>query len=233
MLPTDFIIQARLNSSRLPGKVALILNNGTSVIQTLVNRLQKYISTRKLKSKIFIACPESEEVFFKTLLKKDSCILVYGSELNVAKRFDKVIKEHSVKQFLRITADNPYICFDVIDYVMNAKINDSFLCLSTYHQKLLPNGTIVSKILPNFINKIMNSDCNLAKEHLVLTKDKYLSSFIEIPEIPKNLIWSEGRFCIDYLSDYFYVLSQQGIEELSTVQEYKAKLKARFDVKPY
>ena len=44
MLPTDFIIQARFNSSRLPGKVALILNNGTSVIQTLVYRLQKYIS---------------------------------------------------------------------------------------------------------------------------------------------------------------------------------------------
>ena len=233
MLPTDFIIQARLNSSRLPGKVALILNNGTSVIQTLVYRLQKYISTKKLKSRIFIACPESEEVFFKTLVEKDSCILVCGSELNVAKRFDKVIEEHSVKQFLRITADNPYICFDVIDYVMNAQINDSFLCLSTYHQKLLPNGTIVSKILPNFINKIMNSDCKIAKEHLISTKDKYLSSLIEIPEIPKNLIWSEGRFCIDDLSDYFYLLSQQGIEEFLTIREFKEKLKTRFNVKPY
>ena len=190
-------------------------------------------SPSKLKSRIFVACPESEEVFFKTLLKKDSCILVCGSESNVAKRFDKVIKEHSVNQFLRITADNPYTCFDVIDYVMSAKINDSFLCLSTYHQKLLPGGTIVSKIDPNFINKIVNSDCNLAKEHLVLTKDKHLSSLIEIPVIPKNLIWPDGRFGIDYLSDYFYVLSQQGIEELSTVQEYKEKLKARFDVKPY
>ncbi|MDC3163085.1 hypothetical protein OA531_02035 [Candidatus Pelagibacter sp.] len=228
MVHTDFIIQARLNSSRLPGKAALILNNGNSVVQTLVDRLQKYITTRKLKSRIFVACPESEEVFFKTLLEKNSCILVCGSELNVAKRFHKVIKEYSINQFfLRITADSPYMCFDVIDYVMNAKIDDTFLCLSTYHQKLLPEGTIVSKLHPNFINKIIKSNCNLAKEHLVLTNDKYLSSLIDIPEIPKNLIWPEGRFCIDYLSDYFYLLPQQGLEKLSTVREYKSKLKAR------
>jgi spore coat polysaccharide biosynthesis protein SpsF (cytidylyltransferase family) len=233
MLPTDFIIQARLNSSRLPGKIALILNNGESVIQTLIDRIQKYISYKDIKSRIFVACPENEEFFFKVLIKKNSCILVTGNEKNVAKRFNKVINEHSVEQFVRVTADNPFICFDVIDYIMSKKINNSFLCLSTYHQKLLPNGTVLSKILPEFINKIIKSDCELSKEHLILTKDNYLSSLIEIPDLPENLIWSGGRFCIDDLNDYFYLLQQKDIKEFFKVREFKEKLKKRYDVKPY
>ena len=82
----DLIIQARVFSSRLPGKVLLSLGDKT-VLEFLINNLKKIDSINK----IILAVPKnSNNTLFKKIAKKNKIKLfvsVDKNENNVLKRF--------------------------------------------------------------------------------------------------------------------------------------------------
>ena len=74
------IVQARLNSSRLPGKILKKINKKNIVLEFLIKRLKK---SKKI-SKIVIACPDTtEDKKIIKKLEKYKVNLFQGSELNV------------------------------------------------------------------------------------------------------------------------------------------------------
>ena len=96
------ILQARMGSSRLPGKVLLPFGE-TTLLGWIVNRLNK------LPWKLVVAT---------TILNQDKVIVDYckqskvysyiGSEKDVLDRYYKCATEHAFDHVVRLTADNPF-----------------------------------------------------------------------------------------------------------------------------
>lgn len=104
------IIQARMSSKRLPGKVLKKIN-GISVLEIIYKKLKKIkkidkicIATSKKKSdqKIVNFCKKNKIEFF------------VGSLDNVLSRFKFLVNKYMPKYVIRVTADNPFFDKDVL-----------------------------------------------------------------------------------------------------------------------
>jgi len=105
------IIQARLNSSRLPGKVMLDLAG-----KTLLERVYETVSQSKKIDKIIIATSiEATDNIIEKKLESLNIDYFRGSLDNVLKRFYKAGENYNAKNIVRITADNPLMDYKVID----------------------------------------------------------------------------------------------------------------------
>lgn len=109
------IIQARLNSSRLPAKIMLDLAG-----KTLIERVYETVSESKRIDKIIVATSD-EATDDITAKKLDSLSIDYyrGDLNNVLKRFLDASKKYNPKNIIRITADNPLMDARVIDELIN------------------------------------------------------------------------------------------------------------------
>ncbi len=95
------IIQARLGSTRLPGKVLMEIE-GKPLIGCLLERLKKCTKV----DNIILAIPENDAGEFNGELVSD----VYtGDELDVAARFAGALKAYPCDAFVRVCADSPLL----------------------------------------------------------------------------------------------------------------------------
>ena len=232
MLDVDFVIQSRLKSSRLPAKAGILMPCGNNCVKATILRCELIADTLPIKSRIFLACPEKEQKIFNKLIEGTNAKVVVGDENNVLKRFRKITLENNILNFVRITADNPYFCKDVIEFLLEfnyKKVN----CVSLYHQKKIPNGSVVSLMSRDYLEKINNFGCKISQEHLVTSPKNEINQLIKIPRIPEHLSWNEGRFCLDDLQDYFYLHDNPKIETLLNVKDMKKHLSKRKNVEIY
>jgi spore coat polysaccharide biosynthesis protein SpsF len=102
-LKTVCIVQARLGSKRLPGKVLKLINH-KPMIYWLILRLKKV----KYFDKIVVAIPKSKNNKLLFFLKTIPGIGIYrGPEHNVLRRYYEAAKKFNADIITRITADDP------------------------------------------------------------------------------------------------------------------------------
>ena len=105
------VIQARMSSSRLPGKVMMELNG-----MPIVWHIYKRAEACKNVSEVIVATSthESDDILVQFCKKYDLNVF-RGSLENVLDRFLQVLRIHSERYVVRITADCPLIHPDFID----------------------------------------------------------------------------------------------------------------------
>jgi len=109
------IIQARVNSSRLPSKVMLDLAG-----QTLLERVYETVLDSKKINKIIIATSTQTTDDIIELKLKALNIECYRGDLdNVLKRFYDTALMFNAKNIIRITADNPLMDGKIIDNLIS------------------------------------------------------------------------------------------------------------------
>ena len=109
------IIQARMGSSRLPGKVLMKLDEKYTVLEYVV----KQISQSKLVNKVIIATTNLEQD--NVIQKKANELGIKcfrGSSDNVLDRYYKCAKKFGLDDILRITSDCPLIDPNIVDKVI-------------------------------------------------------------------------------------------------------------------
>lgn len=108
---TVAIVQARLTGVRLKKKLLLDLH-GYSVAEWVYQRLKR----SEMVDKIVFAVPEnaSNDELAAFIIKMGGTVF-RGSENNLVDRFHKTAHKFKAKRIVRICADNPLLCGDVID----------------------------------------------------------------------------------------------------------------------
>ena len=147
------VIQARLGSSRLPGKVLkeLPLGSGKSIIQHIINSLRKV----KRIDLIVIATSKGKENNTIEELFRDSDIVVFrGDENDVLSRFALVSEKHNLTNVIRFTGDNPIIDVDILNCLIEHHVNNQFDHTST---KGLPLGTNINMFTANALMQAHNN----------------------------------------------------------------------------
>ncbi|KAB2952938.1 acylneuraminate cytidylyltransferase [Heliorestis acidaminivorans] len=114
------IIQARMTSTRLPGKILREVK-GKPLIQYQLERLNKV----KLKDIPIIATTtkQSDDILVE-FCKENNIAFFRGSEDDVLSRYYKTAKEFNVDVIVRITADCPLIDPTVVDEVIDTFLKE-------------------------------------------------------------------------------------------------------------
>lgn len=115
------IIQARMSSTRLPGKVMMEFS-GNSLLGHIIKRL----SASKTLSKIIVATtvnPSDDRI--QQWAEERSILCFRGSEADVLNRYFEAARKFDVKHIARITSDDPFKDPQVIDQVANLYFAES------------------------------------------------------------------------------------------------------------
>ena len=99
------IIQARMGSTRLPGKILKPFYNGKTLLETLLENLHKVNDV-----KVIVATSVNENNDqLESFLKEKGELVFRGSENDVLDRFIKAAEENSIEGIVRICSDNPFM----------------------------------------------------------------------------------------------------------------------------
>jgi len=194
------VVQARMESKRLPGK-SLYTIMGKTILEYVIGRC---LLCKKVENIIVATSDNKSDDQIEELCKQRGIICFRGSEDNVALRLNSAASTYNIKNVVRVTADNPLVGFDVIDYLVDLHEIQGNDFTSNYHSKSFPNGTVVSIIEKQVLNFIkFNANDKFTKEHVVtnidIIKDRFKIGLIDAPQYWNRV---DIRFCLDYKEDF-------------------------------
>ena len=193
------IIQARMSSSRLPGKVLNLLAE-KPVLDHVVRRVQqsKYIN----KVVVATSIDESDNLI-ENWCKQNNINCYRGSLNDVLDRFYQAAKIYNAKNILRITADCPAIDYEIIDEVIERHIEGGFDYYGLKGE--FPDGLDCTMISFNALsNAWENSKLDSEREHVGPYIEKHPELFkLGGYEKFKNL--SHLRWTLDESNDYDFL----------------------------
>ncbi len=131
------IIQARIGSKRLPGKILKKINKRFNFIEFLIQR----ISLSKKISNIIVAYPDTKKnkAIFNSL-KKENIQFFQGSEKNVLQRYYKAAKLFKADIIVRITSDCPFSDPKLIDKFLKIFLKNNYDYYSNVSKRSYPDG---------------------------------------------------------------------------------------------
>ena len=133
-MKTAVIVQARMTSSRLPGKSMMDLC-GKPVIQHVLERCTKIGA-----DVVVLAVPiGAESLPMAMVAQKLGCEWVYGDEHDVLSRYVKAAKHVNADIIMRVTGDCPMIDPKVCGRVMGA-LGDSGYISNVHPERTYPKG---------------------------------------------------------------------------------------------
>lgn len=192
------IVQARMGSTRLPGKTLLKIDNKNTVLDSVLNQL----SFSKLIDKIVIATTnlQSDNVI-EDFAKNSNLEIFRGSSDNVLDRYLQCAKYFSFDTIVRITADNPLIDPNIVDLIINEYNNTECDYITNVLDRTFPYGTEVEVFSIISLEKAwMNAKKPSELEHVTpFIRDPDNKFIIKNVKNKDNL--SYLRYTVDRLND--------------------------------
>ena len=192
------IIQARMGSSRLPGKVMEKLDQDNTVLSYVI---------RQLKHSKFL----DDIVVATTSLKRDEVIVDFleregikyfcGDEENVLDRYYQCAKKFSMSEIVRIPSDKPLIDPDIVDKCIQIFLSKKYDYITTFLEPSFPYGTEVEIFSFDALEKTWKN-AKLPSEHENFTpyiynnKDKF-----QIYNVKNSIDLSHLRWVVDRAED--------------------------------
>lgn len=192
-------IEARMTSSRLPGKVMMNLGN-TFVLDMMVKRIKnsKYINDIIIATTI-----NKEDDVIVEFCKKNNISYFRGSENNV---FERVLQTHdkfNTDLIVELTGDCPFLEESIIDKVIETYLNNSYDYVSNWIEHTYPIGMSVQVYKYEDLKKISKKELTYQdKEHV--TPEFYTSGKYKIFNVkaPEELTYPELSITLDTKEDY-------------------------------
>lgn len=160
------IIQARVGSTRLPGKVLLDLK-GKTVLNHVVDRVKK----SKYIDEVIVATTDLEQDDkIVDECNKIGCKYFRGSESNVLSRYYLCAKENKADIVIRITSDCPLIDPLVIDEMLDFYLKSNYKLVTNagdIHNRTYPRGLDTEIFdFDTLENAYKNANKDYQKEHV-------------------------------------------------------------------
>lgn len=169
------ILQARMSSTRLPGKV-LKLINGKPMIYWQISRIFRSTKISKLVVATSTDITDDELVNY---LKFLNVPFTRGSMENVKDRFDEVLKNFTTDIFVRLTADCPLVMPKLIDQMIS------------YFEANSGLDYLSNTIVPSFPDGL---DVEIVKTSAFLSLNRTRLSQIEQEHVTYGLYARQGKF---------------------------------------
>lgn len=193
------IIQARMNSKRLPGKV-LMEAGGIPLIGILFERL------KDSGIPILLATSENSENDPLEEYARGKGIMVYrGSEDNVLERYYEAAKTVNADLIFRLTGDNPYIEGSLINDLLSLykEKNNPRAYISTGLSQTFPLGISVEAFAFGLLEEaFLNAKLAGETEHVTPYMHQNMPGNIEIVPFSFDLSRYHYRLTVDTEKDF-------------------------------
>jgi spore coat polysaccharide biosynthesis protein SpsF len=130
------ILQARMSSTRLPGKVLKILQ-GKPMISHQIERISK---SKKIDKLIIATSNEKSDDSLDTIAKSSNVVCFRGSLKNVLTRFYNAAFQYQPKHIVRLTGDCPLIDPEIIDQTISFYLSGNYDYVSNSVEATFPDG---------------------------------------------------------------------------------------------
>lgn len=117
------IIQARMGSTRLPGKVLKFLSENETVLDVLIKRLKL---SNFLDEIIIATTLDPKNSVIINVAKSYNVSYFVGSEENVLERYYQAAKEFDIDIVIRVTSDCPFIDPKVLDNMIEFYLKNDY-----------------------------------------------------------------------------------------------------------
>ena len=132
------ILQTRMGSTRLPGKVLMKINENDLILDFVIRQLK----FSELLDGIVIATTNLEQDDIIEKYAKDNGIKYFrGSSLDVLDRYYQCAKELKLSTILRVTSDCPLIDPKIVDKIIRKFKKGKYDYVSNFLSHSFPNGT--------------------------------------------------------------------------------------------
>ena len=195
------IIQARMDSTRLPGKVLMNLE-GKPLLQHIIESLQQ---SSEINHIVVATSNETTDDQIEDLVRRLNVNIFRGSRENVLERFYLCSKSFSADLVVRITGDNPLIDPQIVDEVIKISKETNCDYASNIVHQTFPLGFSHCEVIPfrilKYLHETFQNDPD-SREHVTIQIRRNLEnfSFKEI-KAPPSLERSKWRLTIDFIED--------------------------------
>lgn len=197
------IIQARISSSRLPGKVLkeLPYGSGITALQQIMRRLKK---SNRLDDIILATSTQEEDTVIVKESDKENIKSFRGSLNNVQERYYLAAQDNHLDVVVRITADCPCVDAHIVDLIIERHIQKKADFTSNVIKRTFADGFDVEVFNFNVLRKINSvSQDKAEQEHVTLHIYRNPEKFkIANVEANKRLYGPDKRVTLDTPRDY-------------------------------
>jgi spore coat polysaccharide biosynthesis protein SpsF len=196
------ILQARMSSSRLPGKVLATIN-GKPMIHWQIMRLEMARNVNQIV--VATSTDQSDDPLVHSLQNK-GYLVQRGSLDNVLDRYLEVIRKFGEYQnVVRLTADCPLVMPEIVDKMITEFGKSNVDYLSNSLEPTFPDGLDVEIMKRSALEKLAKSQLSAAeKEHVTLGFRDKAREFV-IGNYSQDLNFSNYRWTVDYQQDLEFV----------------------------
>jgi spore coat polysaccharide biosynthesis protein SpsF len=202
-LKTVLITQARIGSTRLPGKVLMEINQ-TPLLKIHLDRLKK----SKNIDKIIVATTDNvEDNIIDKLASEWGYEVFRGSENDVLDRFYKAVKDLNPLWVVRVTSDCPLIDPILVDKVIEVTQAESEDYGSNAIDETFPDGQDVEVFKFTALeNAWMNAKKESEREHVTPyiknNSNRKGENIFSLLSYKNNIDYSKIRMTVDEPSDF-------------------------------
>ena len=194
------LIQARMGSTRLPGKVLTQIFEGKTILDLICEKL----SDSNVLDYIILTSRNKRDDVIAGYANKNDIKYFRGSESDVLERFCSAIDQFKIPAFIRVCADNPLLSLTFLNDLVTDMKDLDYLSHSVNSKPAIKThfGLFAEAVSSNALLKLneeLPKDSRL-REHvttgLYQNKTKFNCEFIEVDYLNPNV-----RFTIDDLED--------------------------------
>jgi len=192
------IIQTRMGSTRLPGKVMKIIDSENTVLDYVISQLRNC----KTLDKIIIATTTlaEDDIIFE-YAEKNGIECFRGSSDDVLDRHYQCAKKFSCTDVVRIPSDKPLIDPTIVDDVVNEYKQKSCDYISNFLTETFPNGSEVEIFSFNTLEKAWNNaEKPSEREHVVPYIINHPEQF-QLENFTNSENFSSLRYVVDRKED--------------------------------
>jgi len=197
------IVQARIGSTRLPGKVMKDILGKPMLIRVL-----ERIKEMKTKDTLVVATTTSREddIIVTTVREYDETIGIYrGSSHDVLDRYHKAAKKYEVDIIVRITSDDPLIDPKISDMVVEAFLENQCDYCCNNMRRTYPYGMDTEVFSVESLEKAWKEAHSAdEREHVTPYMRKNPDKF-KLLNVEHSTDLSRLRWTVDYEEDFEFV----------------------------
>lgn len=197
-MKTIIIIQARMGSSRLPGKVLMPLGH-TIVLDYVVSRCKQ---VRNVDEVIVATSTLAQDDAIAQWCEQHQVTCFRGSEEDVLARYYECARRYEPDYVIRVTADCPFVDYDLANDIVAAmtKRPSDIVVVDS----LLPRGFVVEMVSFSALAYMYkHGQENRHREHVTYYAYEFQEQFRRtVMEAPKTMQHPHLRVTLDTEEDY-------------------------------
>lgn len=195
---TGIIIQARMGSSRLPGKILKVIHDRT-LLDHIIDRLKNLTE----EAVVVIATsnlPGDDAV--EEFCREKGVLCFRGSESNVLSRYYECAKQYGFSDIVRLTADNPFVDVEEVGRLIayHKECGNEFT--ESFSQLPIGVGAEIfsfAALCEDMEKASMPHHFEHVDEYILENMEKFKTGILQVPE---SKHFPDVRLTVDTQADY-------------------------------